>query len=293
MQFDVSAFDYVTFADEADSNIKVEALGDALNFNESVSSNFIYCQIFDFFPIADSASPGASTHQTLSDTLTFSDVTVPRVLYLEINDLLFITDVLSQPLGGVIREQLGLTDVAIMSVSKATQTDILTFTEVINVKNLAVRTISESLPLSDSLAVVLVNRIALDIPGGIVPVGTPPGFTVTLTDSVETLTLSSPDFNDSDSVAYKRINKDTMGYTRIIAGVAGWTPKKAKKMTFSFLTEREVNQIRAFWKRNVGRPVTFVDMYGNSITAILQNPEFESAQVGPENRTVSMDFYVL
>jgi hypothetical protein len=116
---------------------------------------------------------------------------------------------------------------------------------------------------------------------------------VTFTDSVEAISVHCPDFNDSDSITYKRLNKVTRGYTPVITGIAGWQPKKARKMTFSYLTEIEVDKLRRFWRRNAGLPVTLTDIYEESRTVILQNPEFETAQVGRENFTLTTDLYVL
>jgi hypothetical protein len=119
------------------------------------------------------------------------------------------------------------------------------------------------------------------------------GTTVSFADAFETITVHCPDFNDSSSITYKRLNKVARGYTPIITGIAGWQPKKARKMTFTYLMESEVERIRRFWRRNAGLPVTLTDIYGESRTVILQNPEFEVAQVGRENRSLTTDLYVL
>lgn len=116
---------------------------------------------------------------------------------------------------------------------------------------------------------------------------------VTFTDGIITITLHCPDFNDTESTTYKRLNKVSRGNTPIITGIAGWLPRKARKMTFSYLKEIETDRIRAFWRRNAGLPVTLTDIYGDVRTVILQNPEFEMANVGRFNRTITLDLYVL
>jgi hypothetical protein len=112
-------------------------------------------------------------------------------------------------------------------------------------------------------------------------------------DAIEEIILHCPDFNDSESITYKRLNKTTRGNTPIIVGIAGWFPKKARKVTFSYLCEKETDRIRAFWRRNAGLPVTLTDIYEEERTVILQNPEFEMANVGRFNRTITLDLYVL
>lgn len=291
MIYEVSADDLLIFEDTALSNIKAETLEDTLNFVESILSNFHYLQISEYLPLSDFVVRNYTLTQTISDVLAFVDEAVPRTYYLEISDFLFIQDVLDNPIGGVIFENIDFTELLIIEHANGVVSDTLTFTDGLVLQIIGDKTLSESLQLSDSFTFILLNEDILDIPGNYVPDVI--NLNISLTDALETLEIHNPDFGDSETISYKRINKDLRGYERIIHPIQGWLPKESKKMTFSYLKEVEVNKLLAFWRRNVGKPVTLSDTYGTAFSVILQNPDFEVAQVGRFNRTLSLDFYIL
>lgn len=291
MIYEVSAGDLVLFTDQSDANIRPGTIGDTINFLDSVLSNIQLSVATDSLVWDEYATwEYGVRNESISDTLVFVDSTVPRSYSVLIDDFLILVDIVETPLAGLIFENITFSDNMIGYGSTLT-TDTFTFTDEVTVQVLGIRTVTETLTFSDNMSSLAITALIRDIPTGYVA---PTEATqVTLQDSIETLHIDNPDFNDSDTITYKRINRTSRGYTPIITGITGWLPHSAKKMTFSYLFEADVNKIKAFWNRNIGKPVTLTDMYGNSYTVILQNPEFEVAQVGRENRTLTMDFYVL
>lgn len=291
MLYEVSVDDLILFADASLSNFRPGTLGDSLVFRETISSNFQYSTLSELLRFSDTALVQLTRAVSLSDSLVFTDTTVPRSYSVTAADFLILADVLDRPLHGAISEQFVLSDVAVMSKGYLAGPDALVFAESYTARLSRVLGPSDSLALSDSFSSVLVNKLAADQPAGYVPSGEL--YTVHLVDSVENVEVRNPDFNDTETIRYKRINRTTRGYTSIIRGIAGWPPFKTKKYTFSYLQISDVNRIRQFCRRNIGRPFTLTDMYGTTYSVIVQNPEFESAQQGQEKYSITLDLYVL
>jgi hypothetical protein len=292
MIYTVSASDLLILEDAVLPKIKAETLEDAISFADGVFSNFPYSAISELLRFTDRADAQVTLNLTASDTLSFTEVTHPRTLVETINDFLFMWDVVdSDPFSGVIREQLVLTETLLIYQSRLLNPDVLTFTDALVLQYLPSKTLNDSVALSDSSSCVLINRQAPSTTVGYIPPTVE--LNVSFVDGLETISVHCPDFNDSESITYKRLNLTSRGYTPIITGIAGWLPKRARKMTFTYLLESETIRIRRFWRRNAGKPVSLHDIYGDVRTVILQNPEFEIAQVGRENRSLTLDLYVL
>ena len=219
MIYVVSASDLLILEDAVLSNIKAETLEDTLNFVEGVFSNYKYSAISDTLAFNDYAIAGGVFHQTIVDTIAFTDATQPRVLLASASDFLFMWDVVEQPIAGVISDSFGLTEVLVFTNSRLLNPDTLTFNDALTVLFLPSKTLSESLVLSDSVSTVRINRAAVDLPVGYTPATVEA--TVSFADATETITVHCPEFNDSESITYKRLNKVSRGYTPIITGIAG------------------------------------------------------------------------
>jgi hypothetical protein len=291
MLYEVSVDDLIVYADESQSNFRPGTLEDTITLSDSVFSNFSYFIAADLLRFNDAAFANWTRAVSASDSLVFTDTTVPRSYSVTVADFLILADVLDRPLHGKIADSFVLSDVAVMTRGSLAGPDALAFTETYVARIVKRTTPSDSLALSDSFSSVLLNNLAPDQPVGYVPSGEL--YTIHFIDALENIEVSDPDFNDTETIRYKRINRTTRGYTSIIEGIAGWPPFKTKKYTLSYLQISEVNRLRAFCRRNVGKPFTLTDMYGTSYSVIVQNPEFEPAQVGRENYSLTLDFYVL
>lgn len=291
MEILVSIFDDLIFSDDLEPNFKIGTLSDAISFGDGVTSNIQYFQISEQLGFSDAVVSGGTRHLSIADTLNFTDSVQPRVWVVTINDFLFMYDALAIPIGGAIRESIDFVDVAVGITATPLLPDILTFNDVAIIQFLPHKTVVDSIVFSDASSCVLLNRMAPSTTVGYMPPTVEA--TIVFSDGVTTLTLPLPDFNDSDTITYTRINKTSRGYTPIITGIAGWFPKRARKLTFTYLTEQDTINTRTFFRRNAGLPVTLTDIYGDVRSVILQNPESEIAQVGRENRTLTLDLYVL
>jgi hypothetical protein len=291
MLYEVSVDDLIVFADSFASNFRPGTLEDSITFSDAVFSNFSYSIVYEVLLLNDYALVNWIRAFEVEDELVFEDTTVPRSYSVTADDFLILADVLDEPLHGAVSDSFVLSDVAVMTKGYLAGPDTLDLTDAFTSLIVKVVGPSDSLTLSDRFSSVLINELAPDQPSGYTPSGEL--YKIHFVDSVEDLELCNPDFNDTDTVRYKRINRTTRGYTAIITGIAGWPPFKTKKYTLSYIQISEVNRLRTFCRRNVGRPFTLTDMYGTTYTVIVQNPEFEAAQVGRENFSLTLDFYVL
>lgn len=105
----------------------------------------------------------------------------------------------------------------------------------------------------------------------------------------DTLQLDNPAFNNSDTVNLNRINRQSRGLDLIVSSESGWTPFFNRRYNWIYMSEDKRNSLIQFMLRNTGFPVTWVDMYGNSYNVVILNQDAQVAQVGRENRTVTLD----
>jgi hypothetical protein len=162
---EVSASDLLILEDTVSSNMKAETLEDALNFNEGVFSNFKYGSAEDRIGFHDYAVPiGNTVYLRISESLTFTDATQPRVHVRTISDFLFMWDVVKQPMAGVIHDSFVLTEGVVFTNSKLVGPDVMSFSETLGLHLVARRSPSDSLAFSDSVSIVVINRLSPYLP---------------------------------------------------------------------------------------------------------------------------------
>jgi hypothetical protein len=112
-------------------------------------------------------------------------------------------------------------------------------------------------------------------------------------DSRDHLTLPNPKFGDSNTINFKRINRETRGNDLILRGESGWLPTELLRWEWEYLRDNEKILLKAFIARNVGLPVYTVDHYGVARTVVFLKPETEFSQVGVDNRTAALDMQII
>lgn len=290
MQYEASAQDIIILVDSINSSIKVGAIDETLIFNESLVCSTKVLSISDMLTFHDvSTSRVSIKYVTLSDTVIFTDQTAPRVFFMTVNDFLFMFDALGRPKHGGISETITIVDSAtIDSISKYCP-EQLTFADIMNFRIHGDKVIPESVQLSDNVSAFKVHS----------GTRTPQILFQTLYDitfvaqDLSEFTLHGPKFGDSETVTYKRINRDLRGGESVIRSYNTWNPTKLFKVEFDYLSESKVNGFREFMRRNVGLPVQCVDHNGKIRNLIFQNPSTEFSQIGRSNRTFILDSYEL
>jgi hypothetical protein len=117
---------------------------------------------------------------------------------------------------------------------------------------------------------------------------------ITFTSSVnplDVIELPKPKFGDTHTINWKRINRTSRGNDLILdVPDANWQPTFLHKYDFEYLKDSDKLKLKAFMSRHVGIPVIVEGVYDNETwTVIFLRPDAELAQVGRENRTITLD----
>lgn len=121
---------------------------------------------------------------------------------------------------------------------------------------------------------------------------------VTFTSSVNSadiLKLPNPKFGDQHTINWKRINRTSRGNDLILdTPDANWKPTFLHKYEWEYLLQLQENALRAFVGRHVGIPVFLEGVYTNEYwKVVFLRPDAEFAQVGRENRGVTLDMQIV
>jgi hypothetical protein len=107
-----------------------------------------------------------------------------------------------------------------------------------------------------------------------------------------TIQLDNPKLADTDTLNFKRVNRETRGNDLIIADVGHFTTELIR-FEWEYMSEEKCAELRGFLRRNVGLPVTLTDHYAVEREVIYLRPDTEISQIGRENRTAILDMQVL
>lgn len=112
----------------------------------------------------------------------------------------------------------------------------------------------------------------------------------TLTSSSATITLPNPEFGNSESVKYRKIQRETRGKTLIIGGTIGYKRIQRLSFSFTYLKDVQAQALLTFVKANVGKLVDLVDFEDNSYNGFIVTPDIAIIQSGRFNKTTRFEF---
>lgn len=105
--------------------------------------------------------------------------------------------------------------------------------------------------------------------------------------------LRNPDFGDTDTSMYNRINRVTRGGDRVIEDPFEPNGRRMFRYTWSSLKEEEADTVKFILANTVGLRITLVDYNGDSYPVVILNPETEVAQVSVNSWSASIDMQVV
>lgn len=107
------------------------------------------------------------------------------------------------------------------------------------------------------------------------------------------VSLRPPDFNNKDSPAQRRIQRETRNGDLIIYRDPTWSNSEVLELAFSFIGKKETRQMENFVAATLGRLVTYRDHEGNTWTGIFNSPSLEVTTPGRFNDSFKVTFEVL
>lgn len=81
----------------------------------------------------------------------------------------------------------------------------------------------------------------------------------THTESGLSVSFKAPRFSDTDSLDYRRLNKETVGGRRVIYRDPTWTARERFAIEIENLTTSKLIELREFLKATIGQVVTYTD----------------------------------
>lgn len=105
-----------------------------------------------------------------------------------------------------------------------------------------------------------------------------------------TLTLPSPDFDNTEKLDFDRINRKTRGGDLIVFRDSIWTATKTLVYKFSYIPQVRINQLLQFMRLTMGLTIELIDFEGFVWNGIIMTPSGEVSQPGRENFTAQFEF---
>lgn len=104
--------------------------------------------------------------------------------------------------------------------------------------------------------------------------------------------LRNPEFNDTQSIEYTRLNRRTRGGDLIIFRDENWPKAEIFRLTFTLL-KNEKEQLLNLIKRSLGKNITYTDHEGYTWSGLITNPETPITKDNQYSETVVIEFQVV
>lgn len=113
---------------------------------------------------------------------------------------------------------------------------------------------------------------------------------VTLSYETLSITLPSPDFEDTTRLEFNRIQRKTRGGDLIVYKDNLWPKNEVLSMRFSYLGQGQVNRLLDFIYQSLGKDITLLDHEGKTWTGMIVTPAANIVENSRNNLTASFDF---
>lgn len=250
-------------------------LVDVLSITDSISTNVTLNSILESLSLVDSLEMTRNSVQILSDTLVLTDRMVREVHFVDFTDHLFIYDLLSKV--PTLQEKLTISD-SLVAAKALGFRDNLGLVDSLSFETTRLLSLFDILVVQDRVFA----QASLPLPA--------PSTEITFTDlSGQTLVLDNPKFANTNTIEFKRINRNSRGNDLILKGFSTWEPKFLQRYEWDYIQPLLLKSAMDFVVRNVGLPVTIEGLYAEVKTVLLIKPDVEFSQIGRENHTFILD----
>ncbi len=106
----------------------------------------------------------------------------------------------------------------------------------------------------------------------------------------DSITLPSPDFGDSESFEYTRVNKKSRGGDLIIFRDPNWPKTRVYKKHWPYLSQELRSKFLLFLRNHLGKQLTMVDHEGNTKTVVVRTPDAEFSEPARTLHSVELEF---
>lgn len=111
---------------------------------------------------------------------------------------------------------------------------------------------------------------------------------------LDNLVLPNPDFNDTNTYTQTRVQRTPrLSSDLIVFKEDFWPQSQSINITFSYLTELQIYQLKQLIKVTIGKIINIIDQYSLSWQAIITNPEAEISQADRAGYSITINLEVI
>lgn len=113
---------------------------------------------------------------------------------------------------------------------------------------------------------------------------------VTLTFGTKTITLRDPDFGNGEKLDFTKITRRTANGDLVVYRDSAWPSSDILNLTFSYLSQKQVQDLLSFIDVSLGQNVTYVDNEARSWIGIITTPAADVSQPAREGFSAQFSF---
>ena len=283
--FSLYTTDVILFAEKVRTDRPSFRVSESLTFTETLKHNRHYLSIVESMTIRDLLT-SSTTRQipNIIESLVFSEHTLPRSFQCDVFDILQLVEHKSS-LNFV--EQLHFRETLTLDKRKA-KYDTLVFTETIGLKVKRVLIINETLNLTEGLTFTQIR--CGDRPCLVGPATNTLTVTLSTFDNRYSVTVMSPDFDNTEALQFTRVNKKTRGGDLIIFRDPQWPKSTTLTYTWKYLGMKDRDNLMTFVSNTVGQVFNLLDYEGNNHSVYIKNPDTDFSRKQKQFSSVRLDF---
>ena len=260
-------------------------ISESLNFAERLNHNRHYLSITETMTFRDTLMRTGGIHQTsVTDNFVFTESTTSRSFQCDIFEVLHLTEHKSNL---NFAEHLKLKETLTLDKRRA-KYDTLVFTETIGLKVKRILVINETLNLTEGLTFTQIR--CDERPCLVGPATNTLSVTLSTSDGRYSVTVMSPDFDNTEALQFTRVNKKTRGGDLIIFRDPQWPKSMTLTYTWKYLSMKDRDNLMNFVANTVGQVFNLLDYEGNNHSVYIKNPDTDFSRQQKQFSQVRLDF---
>ena len=258
-------------------------ISEHLSLIETPKNNYHFCNISDKLILSGQLIINQTLEVDVSESLSLKEKLIPRVYQCDITDVIAIGEYKAN---NNFVEKLHLRETITYSKYKAIL-DALLFVETIITNTKIAYDITEALNVTEGVTCI---KIVTDRPCLSGDQVNTKSITLSTFDSRYSVTVMSPDFENTESPQYTRVNKTTRGGDLIIFRDSQWPKTLVLSYSWSNLLYNDRVNLMNFIINTVGQIINLLDYEGVNHSVYIKNPDADFTLPVRHSNHVKLEF---
>src|SRR5713101_7620616 len=241
-----------------------------LNINQKLNANIKYGLITNSLRLISSVKTNLRLTRSILQGIQFNHTAAARMAGGDIFQNLYIYQKLSRlfSIGNKLIINQDLEESHCLGIKNE-----LIFNQTLITINKYIRSINQQFVISSVVAGYVQNENCI-----VYVTGIPFPSTTVFTFGSLILTLSGPDFDNSDKIAFDRVNRTTRGGDLIITRDSQWPIEEVLIYHWGALKQKDIINAQKFVKQTLGQIINITDYQGRTYQGVIRTPMGEAAQ---------------